>query len=297
MPSLLWRGCAYVRTGAWSYLLSSKQLSTLLFLQLSGCYLTATSTKCTIICLTITQRIMKKLFTMMLLCATVVCFYSCGKEDPNVIDEPKIVDVCFGVKFESGNMSRATAEDVYQDFYNKHIVTKELVRDDYKLTIKDESGIAVAEINGYWDITTIQLPIGKYKVTGTSNGGSGNYSIVSLKFDEIIEVESSGTIALTVIYDCFLLLFPMNNGSYSYEYVYEVYNSSDVYNDLPTIDDLAYMFMTTKTAIDYIIYNDGTDRCKLSLESENFNFQKGCYYYFNIVTGTFNIPPMENGGI
>ena len=31
MPSLLWRGCAYVRTGAWSYLLSSKQLSTLLF--------------------------------------------------------------------------------------------------------------------------------------------------------------------------------------------------------------------------------------------------------------------------
>ena len=32
MPSPLWRGCAYVRTGAWSYLLSSKQLSTLLFL-------------------------------------------------------------------------------------------------------------------------------------------------------------------------------------------------------------------------------------------------------------------------
>ena len=240
---------------------------------------------------------MKKLFTMMLLCATAVCFYSCNKETPDVIDESKIVDVCFGVKFESGNMSRATAEDVYQDFYNKHIVTKELVRDDYKLTIKDESGIAVAEINGYWDITTIQLPIGKYKVTGTSNGGSGNYSIVSLKFDEIIEVESSGTIALTAIYDCFLLLFPMNNSSYSYEYVYEVYNSSDVHNDLPTIDDLAYMFMTTKTAIDYIIYNDGTDRCKLSLESENFNFQKGCYYYFNIVTGTFNIPPMENGGI
>ena len=237
---------------------------------------------------------MKRLFAMMLLCATMMHFYSCNKETPDVIDQPKLVDVCFGVKFESGNMSRATAEDVYQDFYNKHIVTRDLVNENYTLKITDEQGIDIAEINGEWDITTIQLPTGKYKIKGSS---SGNYNIVSLTFDEVIEVKSSGTIALTAKYSCFLLLFPMNNDTYSYQYVHEIYNSSDRYYALPIVDDLAYMFMTTKTSIDYIVYTNGTDHCKLYLESENFNFQIGYYYYFNIVTGTFNIPPMENGGI
>ena len=236
---------------------------------------------------------MKKLFTMMLLCATAVCFYSCNKETPDVIDESKIVDVCFGVKFESGNMSRATAEDVYQDFYNKHIVTKELVRKDYKLTIADEQGKIVAEIDGEWDITTIQLPTGKYRVTGNSTSTRNDYSTISLKFDEYINVQSADVIALTAQYDCFLLLFPKNSNAYSYKYVLDFNTSTK--NDMPTLDDLCYMFVNSHYEIDYIMYSNGTDNTKF--EFRYSDFQIGYYYYFNIVTGAFNIPPMENGGI
>lgn len=237
---------------------------------------------------------MKKFFFCALWSITLIGFYSCKKEK---IEEPsKMVDVCFDVKFiESGSMTR-NAEDVYQEFYNKHILTKELVQDNYDLTIKDENGNTVAEISGYWDATTIQLPTGTYTVKGSSNGG-GDYSIVSLIFDEVIKIQSSGTILLTPKYDCFLLLFPTNNGTYKYQYINEVYQSSNKYTDLPIANDVAYLFLRSKGLIDYIQYSDGTDRCKLSFKSDNFNFQHGYYYYFSIVTGTFYIPPMENGSI
>ena len=149
---------------------------------------------------------MKKILSFLLLCVAAICCLSCENgEDVNV--EKKLVDVCFGVKFiESGSMSRTTADEVYQEFYNKHIATKELVENSYKLTIENEQGSVIATIDGTWDKTTIQLLTGKYKVTGKST--CYDRSKVSLKFDETITVSSSETINLTAQYDCFLLLFP-----------------------------------------------------------------------------------------
>ena len=117
----------------------------------------------------------------MLLCTTVLYFYSCNKEDGQKSIE--MVDVCFDVKFvQSGAMTRS-AEETYLDFYNKHIKTKELVPSSYNLTITNSKNETVTQLRGDWDITSLQLPIGTYKVTGTSQG---NYSIASLKFDEEI---------------------------------------------------------------------------------------------------------------
>ncbi len=229
---------------------------------------------------------MKKFFAFMLLCVIIPSLFSCKQ----TVEEPPIVDVCFGVKFvESGSMSRATADEVYQDFYDKHIVTKELVRDDYTLTIRDKEGLPVATLNGTWDVTTIQLPEGTYRISGNSEG---DYATVSLRFDEEIEVKSSGTINLTAQYSCFLLLFPTNGGVYSYEYV-DLYENA---HKMPTVDDVSYMFATSITYIKYVNYNEGVDTTTLRFDSDNFNFQVGKYYYFNILTGSFNIPPMENGG-
>ncbi|MBR1962489.1 MAG: hypothetical protein IKA26_06000 [Alistipes sp.] len=230
---------------------------------------------------------MKKIFGLMLLCATIMSFSSCEQ----AVEEPQIVDVCFGVKFvESGSMSRATVDEIYQEFYNKHIVTKEFVLTTYDLTISDEKGNRVAVIDGTWDKTTIQLLTGKYKVTGTST--SSGYSKASLKFEETITISTSETINLTAKYDCFLLLFPRNNDTYKYSYD-GGYNNSGY---MPTVDDLAYMFIRG-TAPDVYYTGTSSDRVNLDLTSYKDIFQIGCYYYFNIVTGTFNIPPMENGGI
>ena len=224
----------------------------------------------------------------MLLCATIVSFSSCEQ----AVEEPQIVDVCFGVKFvESGSMSRATVDEIYQEFYNKYIVTKELVLTTYDLTISDEKGNTVAVIDGTWDKTTIQLLTGKYKVTGTST--SSNYSKASLKFEETITISTSETINLTAKYDCFLLLFPRNNGTYTY--TYNRYSSS--YSDMPTVDDLSYMFIRDAAPDVSYVGATSSDIVNLDLTPYKDTFQIGCYYYFNIVTGTFNIPPMENGGI
>lgn len=236
---------------------------------------------------------MKKILSFLLLCVAAICCLSCENgEDVNV--EKKLVDVCFGVKFvESGSMSRATADEVYQEFYDKHIATKELVKKEYQLTIRDMSGATVAELNGTWDVTTIQLPEGTYQISGNS---VGDYETVFLRFEEDVEIKSSGTINLTAQYSCYLLLFPTNGGQYSYT----LYTKSGMYTDsmaLPTVDDLSYLFASSLGYSHYIKYSDGTDQTTLYFNSENFQFEIGKYYYFNIVTGTFNIPPMENGGI
>ena len=242
---------------------------------------------------------MKKVLSFLLLCVAAAGCLSCDNgEDVNV--ERKLVDVCFGVKFvESGSMSRGVADDTYQDFYNKHIVTKELVKDDYTLTIKDENENTIAEVKGVWDTTSIQLLTGKYRVTGSSTSYNDNYSKVSLIFDEVINVSESDTFNLTAQYDCFLLLFPRKDAHYAYYYYDGSYSGS--ITAMPIIDDLCYMFIREGSLKSKICYYGGfassQDRVDVTLSNYSEIFQTGNYYYFNIVTGTFTIPPMDNGEI
>lgn len=241
---------------------------------------------------------MKKILSFLLLCVAAICCLSCENgEDGNV--EKKLVDVCFGVKFvESGSMSRATADEVYQEFYDKHIATKELVRNDYELTIENENGKVVAKIDGIWDTTSIQLLTGKYRVTGSSISYN-DYSKVSLIFDEVINVSESEKFNLTAQYDCFLLLFPRKNGHYNYYYYDGQYSGSIA--EMPIVEDLCYMFIREDSILRNVCYYSGSsssqDRVDVALSNYGEIFQNGKYYYFNIITGTFNIPPMENGGI
>ncbi len=234
---------------------------------------------------------MKKNFGLMLLCATIVGFVSCDKEQTN--ERSEIVEVSFDVQFvQSGSMTRG-AENAYSSFYNNHIKTKELVPEYYDLTITNSKNEKVAVLRGEWDITSLQLPTGTYKVTGSSNG---DYSIASLKFDEEVNITSSGTITLTAQYDCFLLMFPTNNGAYTYEYVIGGGSTYKNY-DMPKVDDVCYMFVKTATSFNSICYNLGEQDNYLYVNNESFDFQNGYYYYFDVVSGSFNIPEMENGGI
>lgn len=234
---------------------------------------------------------MKKVFGLMLLCATMVAFSSCEKGD--VIEEPKIVDVCFDVQFpQSGTMTRGASED-YLNFYNNHIKNKELIPKGYKLRISNSKNEEVAVVRGEWDITSLQLPVGTYRVVGTANG---DYSTASLCFDEEINVTSTGSITLTAQYNCFLIMFPTNNGTYTYKYVIGSGTTYKSY-EMPKIDDICYMFVYDLSYFNSISYNLGKDDNGLYLNTSSFDFKNGYYYYFDVVSGSFNVPPMPNGSI
>lgn len=227
----------------------------------------------------------------MLLCATMVAFSSCEKDD--VSEEPKIVDVCFDVQFpQSGTMTRGGSE-VYLDFYNNHIKTKNLVPKSYSLTIKNEVGEIIASLNGNWDMTSFRLPIGKYRIEGRS---SGNLSMPRLEFNEEINITTSGTITLTAQYGCFLLIFPSNNEE-SYKYSIREYGDVYKYNDLPKVDNICYMFIENITTFNSITCTIGQQYFTISLSELSSYFKNGFYYYFDTISGSFNVPPMPNGSI
>ncbi len=66
---------------------------------------------------------------------------------------------------------------------------------------------------------------------------------------------------------------------------------------MPKVDDVCYMFVKTATSFNSICYNLGEQDNYLYVNNESFDFQNGYYYYFDVVSGSFNIPEMENGGI
>lgn len=232
---------------------------------------------------------MKKFFGLMLLCATVIGFVSCEKSSENV--KPEIVDVCFDVQFvQSGSMTRSASEE-YFAFYSNHIKNKELVPQNYTLTITNNKNESVATIDGMWNITSLQLPVGTYKVTGKSYG---DYRIASLKFDEEINITSSGIFTLTAQYDCFLLMFPTDTGASNYQYVSGSSLSNKGY-EMPTIDNLSYMFVRDITSFLYISYNTAEGRNTFNLNNVGFTFENGYYYYYDMVSNSYNIPPMDSG--
>ena len=234
---------------------------------------------------------MKKTLFCALLGFVLMGFYSCEKE---TVEEPsKIVDVSFDVKFvECGSMTRS-AEDEYLNFYNKHIKTKELIPTNYNLTIYDLQDKIVASLTGKWNLTSFQLPTGKYKVKGSSYG---DYTIAELDFDEEINIDSSGNIVLTAKYGCFLLMFPTAGGA-SYKYYTSEPGGAYRSYDLPKVEDMCYMFVEDNVTFDSVSCNIGEQNFDVKLFNSTFKFQNGYFYYFDIVSGTFNIPPMSNGGL
>lgn len=100
---------------------------------------------------------MKKIFGLMLLCATMVGFASCEKEQTNETSE--IVEVNFDVQFvQSGSMTRG-AKDAYSLFYNNHIKTKELVPKYYDLTITNSKNEKVAVLRGSGILPPCNYPL------------------------------------------------------------------------------------------------------------------------------------------
>lgn len=198
---------------------------------------------------------------------------------------------------QSGSMTKGSA-DVYDAFYNAQIVTHNLTPDPYEISFLDKNNKPVATLAGKWsENALVRLPVGSYHVQGTSSGGSSwsdSYKKASLYFDEDITVNLMTTsIILHAQYDCFLLLFDAA-GKSNAEWTKDGSWSASYDNGyLSKVDNLYYLFAQEFGPNGFVRWYSNTTENKIM--GAAFNFQKGCYYYFNDLTSTFDIPKMQQG--
>lgn len=232
-----------------------------------------------------------------LLLFTLLILSSCGKIQP---DSPKMVEVTFGYSLpESGSMTRSTAAEVYDSFYEKYIKTGQLLPNPYTLSFTTMDGAEVASISGNWSNNKpVMLSTGKYKVTGFSKGNvtyNDYYHRAPLAFDEVIEItENTSSITLHAIYDCFLLLFDADGKTY-FKWTADGSGKEGISGDVNKAGDWYYIFVQGFQANGNVKWNYGSKENRIWMG--NFNFQKGYYYYYNDLAGSFEIPKMKPGSI
>ena len=258
---------------------------------------------------------MKKLFMIGIL-ALALC--SCSKEE--VDTTPKEVELKLDYTFaESGSMTRAGA-DVYGAFYDKYIKTKKLTPKTYSLTFKNKSnGNLALKVSGYWgDNNVVRLPSGTYTVEGTSYPIINGYEkvpadTVYIKFKENIAITEDMTeLELNADYDCYLLLFDTSNTtSAQYNSKTQEYLPKTQSLILPSDETNFWLFVNNNYSYNYIDNQDGVNysytymnnNIELKRKDGNIttiyfnglNTEIGKYYYFNDMTNSFDIPPMESG--
>lgn len=239
---------------------------------------------------------MKKIFGLMLLCVA-IGFTSCKEEYV-----PQEVELTLGYTFaESGSMTRATGNEVYTDFYNKYIMTKVLTPKTYSLTFTNKDVGTVMKIDGNWDSADmIRLMEGNYIVEGTSHRVyTGGLDVASeylsdttfLSFNQEIQILANQTMLnLSAQYDSYLLMFD----SATIEKI--TYKGIKSWS-LNSHDDLVTLFVNrqSKGNSDDYIQIQRTNGSMATVYLKDIPFEKGKYYYFNDMTNSFDIPPMESG--
>lgn len=234
---------------------------------------------------------------MVLIMASGLTFFSCSSDEEIYI--PQEVDLTLDFTFaESGSMTRATGDEVYDAFYNKYIKTKELTPKTYSLTFTNLDTKAHSEFNGYWDCKDgVRLTEGKYVVTGNSTPKQKAINAsdsVYLSFQDTVQiVKDMKMLTLKADYNAFLLMFDAENIKAI------AYNPGDNSNSSfplkKTEENIYYLFMTG-------IYGNYTN-IALGRNNDLYSyiylnrvpFEKGKYYYFNDMTNSFDIPKMESG--
>lgn len=217
-------------------------------------------------------------------------------------DEPK-EEVEFKLDYtfaESGDMTRATGEEVYTTFYDKYIKTKVLTPRNYTLTFSDKvTGSSVATFKGSWETKDgVRLPEGEYIVTGTSspilNDVKHASDSVFISFRDTVRItKDMTTLVLKANYNAYLLMFDAKD-------VRDIFYSYGNGGKIPLVktnEDIYYLFIESLVYTNYANYinlyrNSGAVN-RIMLES--IPFSKGKYYYFNDMTNSFDIPMMESG--
>lgn len=246
---------------------------------------------------------MKKMFSMMFIMASLMYFTACSSDDESYV--PQDVEFSLDYTFvESGVMTKAAGADVYNEFYEKYIKTRQLTPTTYSLTFTNQETGAVATINGLWDKKDgIRLPEGTYCIEGFSTPKETDFiewsDSVYLAFNENVTIKKDmAQLTLKAIYDSYLLLFDAEN---SQSVVCKCRNqTSATKNGILKHDDNIFWLSMQKTyrnekRYDYYIDIKRNDGQKSTINLLDIPFEKGKYYYFNDMTNSFDITKMESG--
>lgn len=218
-----------------------------------------------------------------------------NEEQENLVAQEVVVNFDYAF-WESGSMTKAGA-DLYSDFYNKYIQTKLLTPTTYSLTFGTQDTPKPTSMQGYWDTKDgVRLLEGTYNVKGSSAPKHTNEYIDSLaiSFNEKITITKETTsITLTANYSSYMLIFDAAN-TQSVEYcgymngIYQTYS-------LKKIDNIFYAFIHREPEESDKIIITRRNKSVITIHPYGLSFEKGKYYYFNDITNSFNIPPMEGG--
>lgn len=242
---------------------------------------------------------MKKFIVLMLLCAVTV-LYSCEKEYT-----PQEVEFSIDYTFEtSGSMTRANGEEVYTEFYKKYIETKLLTPKTYTLQFTNNDTKATATICGNWgERDAIRLPEGSYTIEGFSQPVEKyEYSdSVFIAFNQVVNLRKDDSkLVLNALYDSFLLLFDAENTT-EIKLGTVISSNSSPTKQVASDEKLFWLFLEDticsynreEYAYSLSVYRKDGNRSYISLK--NTPLEKGKFYYFNDLSNSFDIPPMESG--
>lgn len=234
---------------------------------------------------------------------TLLALIGCKKVSVEPITEEVSITLSYALDTSVGSdMTKASDAEVFDMFYEK-MKTGELVAPDYHITFEEVTTGATYEFNGKWDNEDmITIRTGKYRIKGYSRA-SGEYiqDKASLAFDEEREISaSSRSVVLTAIYDCFLLAFAKSDIK-TMKLYYTYYGDSSA-KTLFSFEDYYYAY-----ANDVLYSNQANRKEQACISGErqngsifkiyvgNANLEKGKYYIYNDVNGSFELPKMEAG--
>lgn len=237
---------------------------------------------------------MKKIAIVAILIAL---FAGCEKPSPA---PEELSDVTLSLTYTldtsvGADMTKATDADIFDMFYQK-MKTGELTAQSYSLTFTETTTGEVYVFNGRWGSNSmITIQTGKYHITGTSKA-DGQYiqEKASLIFDEEMEISSSSSsVVLKAAYDCFLLAFAKSDIKSMENYYF-----SGGRNQFYVLNNYFYVFVNdTMYHKSYksegYIKGTRTDDSTFMIYTGKANFEKGKYYIYNDVGGSFELPEMD----
>lgn len=189
-----------------------------------------------------------------------------------------------------------SGESLYTDFYNKYIKTKQLTPVSYSLSFGTKDMAKPSIVKGYWkNKDGVRLMEGTYDVTGTSTPtGKAINDSIALSFNEKVAITNeTSSITLTAKYSSYMLMFDAANiKSINYSgYINGAHSS----HNLNKLDDIFYVFIHHEPEDADKIEITRNDNSTVEINLLGLPLEKGKYYYFNDVTNSFDIPPMEGG--
>ena len=228
---------------------------------------------------------------------TVFLLQSCREDE--IRQSPKVV-FTIDYSFSSGCMTRNTVNDeIYNKFFEDHIKTREITPKHYYITFTNEETKQMTKVSGIWnDKSLIRLTEGNYIVDGESVNKSQLHYVMDslvLSFNDNIEInKSTENINIKAGYNCSLIFFNAKDIKKVRYYAQNIYTTIDDY--LQSIDGYFYGFVTKLPSYEtsYIEITRKNDKVIL-IHTAGLGLENGKYYFFNDMTGGFDLEPMTPG--